>query len=331
MEYSRFFTRVEDEASAHDSAPWMGYAERCWTLGSCFADEIGARMRRRLLPVRVNPCGALYNPMSIAATLCRIADGKQYDASELFEHEGLWRSLDFHSSLSHPDRVEALSLINGRMAALHEELPGLTRLILTLGSAHLFEDAESGRVVANCHKLPARRFTERDAGIEEMTEALTEAVERLRMVAPGLEVMVTVSPIRHKAYGYHRDKLSKAALLLTADNLTRSIGARYFPSYEIMQDELRDYRFYASDMIHPSETACDYIFSRWEEACVSEADRKCGEECLKLHARCAHRFGEHTPADVRMEFAQKTRELAGRIATRWPQAADVIDDYLNQI
>lgn len=285
MDFDRYFTRVQIAPSERP----IGHTDPVWTVGSCFSDEIGGRMAARGFAVEVNPLGTLYNPASICRQLRRVAAGEPYTAADLFEHEGLWHSPDFHTSFSAPAADEALVKINGAIERLHTALPSLHTLMLTLGSARAFRSTESGEIVANCHKLPAERFTVVDLEVAEIVSDLSETLRMLRRQAPGLRTVITVSPIRHKAYGLHADRLSKARLLLAADRLCEQGEAEYFPAYEIMNDELRDYRFYAADMIHPSETAADHIYSRFAEAYFSAATRDLAAAALKQYKRSLHR------------------------------------------
>lgn len=259
----RFFTPVVITPSPYRILP----EEPVWTVGSCFSDEIGRRMAAAGFNVRPNPLGTLFNPASICRQLRRVADGTPYVASDLYELNGFWHSPDFHSSFSDPDRDTALAKMNSAVCSLHEALPSLRWLMLTLGSARAFVAKDTGCVVANCHKLPAACFEIRDLSLDEITSDLNSTLQRLRLLAPQMRVILTVSPVRHKSYGMHADKLSKARLLLAADTICNTLDdVVYFPAYEILDDELRDYRFYASDMIHPSEAAAEYIYTRFGEA-----------------------------------------------------------------
>ena len=322
----KFMTDVEVRGE-HE----IGHGQELWTIGSCFADEIGQRLSRGMLQVAVNPLGTLYNPLSIAAALSRVVEGYRYSEADIFLHEGRWRSLDFHSRFSSREPAALLELINGRVRELHASLPSLRWLMITLGSARVFTDSASGKVVANCHKLPASRFTERQITVDEAAESLRGVLGRMIELAPGLKVIFTVSPIRHKAYGYHADRLSKSTLLLAADRLIGELPrgrAFYFPAYEIMEDELRDYRFYASDMIHPSEVAADHIHDRFAGAWLTQRALDCAALCRKLHLRLSHRAADDTAPELAERFLAATAAEADRIKSLYPEAAKMIDRAL---
>lgn len=319
-----FFTEVNIERQPELAR----HGAKIWTIGSCFADEIGRRMAHALFDIRVNPLGTLYNPRSIAAQLTRVAEGHLYDESDLFFHNGLWHSMDFHSSFSRPARGETLAAINGAIAELHAELPRLELLMVTFGSARAFIDLDTGLVAGNCHKLPSSRFTVCDLNAAEITREFAVAVSALRQLAPQLKLLYTVSPIRHKAYGFHADRLSKANLLIATDNLCATDeAARYFPAYEIMNDELRDYRFYAADMIHPSDVAADHIYRRFLQTQCSDATIALADECSRFTRRLRHRPMHAGTDNAASDFARATAAEAARLTHLHPTLSEAINIY----
>lgn len=313
------------EVKIPESPDKITHAMPVVTIGSCFSDAVGNRLRQRLFSIQVNPLGTLYNPLSIADALERAINGHSYTAADLFEARGMWHCLDFHSAFSRTDRAEALDGMNSAAAALHNALPSLKVLIITFGSAHAFVHKATGRVAGNCHKLPQSEFAETDIPVEAIVTRFTALINRLLALSPGLMVILTVSPIRHKAYGYHADKLSKARLLLATEEICAATGAHYFPAYEIMNDELRDYRFYAADMIHPSETAADHIFDRFAHTYFSSGTRALAESCLRLSRRLAHRPMAGDCSDEYARFAQDTIGLAEELTKNHPELTDAIN------
>lgn len=318
-----FFTEVKIEPQPGLAA----HGRKIWTVGSCFADEIGRRMADALFDIRVNPLGTLYNPSSIATMLCRVAQGRLYTEADLFRHNGMWHCMDFHSSFSSTNREDTLELINRTMTELHDELPELDLLMITFGSARAFIDNTTGQVAANCHKLPSARFEVRDLNANQIATEFAHTLATLRNTAPELKMLYTVSPIRHKAYGFHADRLSKANLLIATDRLCAADAkARYFPAYEIMNDELRDYRFYAADMIHPSDVAADHIYRRFLQSQCDDATIALADECTRLTRRLRHRplhAGSATTAD----FAEATAAEAASLTQRHPCLSAAINRY----
>lgn len=297
--FEKLFTPVEFGGSPG----LLRHGASVLTLGSCFADEVGGRMLEQLFDVEVNPFGALYNPVSLGRALQRIIDGIPYNKDELICCNGRWCSLDFHSRMSGATCDEALEMINSTITRLHDGLPQLRLLVLTLGSARGFMYRPTATIVGNCHKLPATDFDVLDLNISRCVDSLSAPLRKLLEIAPGLKIILTVSPVRHKSYGLHTDRLSKATLLLAADALCRDVDALYFPAYEIMQDELRDYRFYAADMVHPSAEAVDWITRRFIDAYADPRTADLGMKLRKIAAVLRHRpsCGERSyeiPAEI---------------------------------
>lgn len=229
-------------------------------LGSCFTTEVGGRLAADGFDVCINPTGNVYNPLSAARTVCNLASGRRYEAADLIENQGLWRSLDHHTRLAAPTPDEALSRINGSMREGGEALARATHVIITFGTAWVFE--RRGTVVCNCHKLPDREFVRRRLPISEIVGAWQPIIDRY----PQKQFIFTVSPIRHLADGLHGNQLSKATLLLAVDALC---GAGYFPAYEVLVDELRDYRYYAADKVHPSAEAVDRVYELFKQEYIN--------------------------------------------------------------
>lgn len=270
----------------------IDHSSRVWTIGSCFADNIGDRMLAEGFDIEVNPLGTLYNPLSILNSIAALVEGKVYTPADFFPHEGKFRSYDFHSIYSRPTAEEAAELVNSRITQLHEGLQQLSTLILTFGSARCFRLKSTGQAVANCHKQHPDLFRVDDLSVETCVEAISETISLMTRVCPELSrVILTVSPIRHKTYGLHTDKLSKATLLLACERVRQSDPSLilYFPSYEIMMDDLRDYRFYASDMVHPSEVAVDYIYDLFSRTFYSDPTIREAASRLRAFRRTLHR------------------------------------------
>lgn len=284
---NRFYTSVE----MPEGLPRFSGRERLLLMGSCFATNIGTKLVEAKFACDVNPYGVLYNPMSISAALREALEGKVYRADDLQAHGGLWHSPMHHGDFSAPTAEEALERINTRLEVLREELKGLDVLVATWGTAWVYEDAQTGCIVGNCHKRPERCFRRRRLTVEEVTDDWSDLVRRLRAANPRLRVLLTVSPIRHLRDGLHANQLSKATLLLAADRLVEAMPdvVGYFPAYELLNDELRDYRFYAADMVHPSDVAVDYVWQRFCEACLTDEARRVMDECDAIRKDLAHK------------------------------------------
>lgn len=277
----KFRTELHPEVSPIQ----ITHADSIMLLGSCFASEVGKRLQSDGFDAVVNPVGTLYNPLSIARIIRLMEANKRYDSSEIFENQGLWRSFDHHSSLSDADCGVALDKINGAMEMGGNRLRQADLMIVTFGTAWVYE-LPDGRVVCNCHKLPSSCFLRRRLGVDEIVDVWSEIIRSY----PDKRFIFTVSPIRHTADGLHGNQLSKATLLLAIDRLA-SIHPEieYFPAYEALVDDLRDYRFYAPDMKHPSEVAADYVYQLFADSHFSALTAAKSVECRKASRSAAHR------------------------------------------
>lgn len=288
----------------------IGYNDKILLLGSCFADNVGEKFAEHYFQATVNPLGTLYNPASIAHAL---TDAQMPIAeTQIIRHNGLWHSMLHHGSFSHPDKETLLHHCAESRELMISALKEVSTVIVTFGTAWVYE--WQGEVVANCHKLPANQFTRRCLTAEEIVAIWQPIVASMS----DKHWIFTVSPIRHIKDGLHANQLSKAVLLQAIDHLTSNNAAvSYFPSYEIMLDELRDYRFYAEDMVHPSQAAVEYIWQRFVETYMT-ADT-CNE-MRTLHQlwRDRHHRFLHPESDEAKNFqtrvACKLQELQSHYA-----------------
>lgn len=295
---------------AHDCAITM--------LGSCFSDNIGSRLQRALFNVEVNPFGTLYNPASIASALRDLVDCREFGLNDLFEYQGRYHSFSHHSSFSGVNAGDVVSRINDKVVKASAQLKRSQVLIITFGTAYVYESKKAQKVVSNCHKLPSAEFNRRLMSIDEIVDMWSSLIADLRGVNPDLKIIFTVSPIRHLADGAHGNQVSKSVLLLAVERLCNKLSdVIYFPAYEIMMDDLRDYRFYASDMTHPSDVAVDYIYEIFSQSFFSEETNNLAHECEKLTRRLKHR---HMTDDVSVieKFNQSTQQIIDRLLSVHP-------------
>lgn len=243
----------------------INHSHRILLLGSCFAENIGNKLTENKFQCDINPYGTLYNPYSLAFALHEIDCGKIYTEKDLFFRQGQWHSSMHHSSFSDESKDTCLQRINERNRRTLESLPTLDYVIVTYGSSFIYEDTVTQQVAGNCHKRPEKDFNRRLINNpDEMAAEILMLKETFLHHNPNVKIIFTISPIRHIRDGLHENQLSKALLLAALarnERIIDNISGFYFPAYEIMMDELRDYRFYAEDMVHPSSLAIDYI---WE-------------------------------------------------------------------
>ena len=261
----------------------IGYEDKILLVGSCFADSIGQMMEQRGLQVTCNPFGTLYNPVSIAQALSI----QPSDVSYQF-HDGLWHSMAHHGSFSRSTKEETEQMVAESIETMQKALNEANVVIVTFGTAWIYE--LNGEVVGNCHKLPAENFTHRRLSVDEIVQIWQPIIAK----HPDKHWLFTVSPIRHIKDGLHENQLSKATLLMAVEQITNHQSpitntVSYFPSYEILFDELRDYRFYADDMVHPSSMAINYIWERFADTFCTPQTRNEMTLRLKQYKQTQHR------------------------------------------
>ena len=245
-------------------------------MGSCFTENIGRLMERWMFPLTVNPFGVTYNPASISRQLEALMQKEAYVAEELNHHNELWFSFDHYTGFSSPERQKCLEGINRSFLDAKKELRKAGVLVITWGTSWVYRYNPTGEVVCNCHKIPAGQFTRARLSVHDITDLYSDLITRLFNYNAGLKILLTVSPVRHWKDGAHGNQLSKAALLLATEALELQFPGKvcYFPSYEMTMDELRDYRFYADDMLHLNSIATGYIWEKFQKALVSGESRQ---------------------------------------------------------
>lgn len=295
----------------------LTHSDRMVLVGSCFTEHIGARLAAGKFRTLVNPRGIVYNPVSVGRSLQPAADAAA-DGPEVFEHQGLWHSWEHHGVFSAPERPTLLDRLRQAGGEAARFLPTANRLLVTLGTADVFVLRQTGQVVANCHKAPAAWFEQRRLTVAETEQALAGPLQHLKNAVPDLQVILTVSPVRHLRLGAVENQRSKAVLTLACAHLCdRFDFVHYFPAYELLLDDLRDYRFYAPDMLHPSDVAVEYIWQRFAEVYVPADTRNLLARLEKIRSAMAHRpFNPDT--DEHRHFAREQLKKIEQFAAEYP-------------
>jgi hypothetical protein len=297
-------------------------------MGSCFTENIGRQLYRYLFPVCINPFGTTYNPLSVKKNLAALMHKEAYEVRDLRQHDGLWFSFDHYTGFSSPDREVALRNINRSLDTAKEIMKKSGILILTWGTSWVYRYKETGQVVCNCHKIPAREFTRTRLTPKEIIAAYEELLPQLFEFNNELKIIHTISPVRHWKDGAHGNQLSKATLLLAGNSLLQQFPERffYFPSYEIVMDELRDYRFYTEDMLHTNELATSCIWEKFKEVLVSDKSKQVIEDLEPLLKLAGHRpLNQSEEAQKIRE--QQLKEKAGQLKKKYPELN--LEDFLN--
>lgn len=268
----------------------IDYSTPILLLGSCFAENIGEKLLYYRFPADVNPFGIIYNPVSVANALELLLENRPFTYADLKCGAGKWSSWFHHGKFSDTDPERCLQNINERLKISATFLQKADLIMITFGTAWVYENREEGKIVSNCHKFPASDFRRFRLSIESIAGRYEEIITRLRKLNPKIKFLFTVSPIRHFKDGAHGNQLSKSVLLLAIEEIRRKFdGIYYFPSYEIVMDELRDYRYYADDMLHISSGGIAYIWEKFQEKYFSPSVREVMKEIDKINKGFHHR------------------------------------------
>jgi hypothetical protein len=302
----------------------INHSQNLCLFGSCFTDNIGGMLKTHGFKSVNNPFGVLYNPASIEKQLLALLNQDAPTESELFQHQGLYSHFDFHRKFSHPDKEKALSSMQNAFYSV--KLEQLDLLFITWGTSRIYRLKSNDSVVANCHKLPANHFLRSQLSVDDILKSYNKLIEKLLSVNPKLQIVLTVSPVRHLKDGFIENQRSKARLILAAEALEQSHSAvHYFPAYEIMTDDLRDYRYYAEDMLHPNTIATDYIWDKFSDFFFSQTTRDLNRELLKLH-KARHHTLFFPETDEAKQFANAHLNRCREIMKTHPEIN--LDEYV---
>lgn len=273
---SRSETEVKMEFRTTFTIPPAGdkisYHTPAMFIGSCFAEAVSSKFEAGRMPVMSNPSGTVYNPVSVINTLDSIISGREFKEADLYNFNGLWLSFDHYTDFSSENILEVLDRINSRRREAYDFLSKARYLFVTFGTARIYRWKETGRIVSNCHKIPDAYFTRELLSVDDIVNRWNDELDRLESFNPELKITFTISPVRHWKDGPHGNQVSKSALFLAVEKLlNHPCHPAYFPAYELVMDDLRDYRFYAGDMLHLSETAIDYIWNAFT-GCFFDSD-----------------------------------------------------------
>jgi hypothetical protein len=257
--------------------------------GSCFTENIGTKLKQLKFSVLENPNGILFNPISITQSVTSYIANKQYTEDDLFYQNECWNSWEHHSRFSHPDKVACLQLINQSQRQSHSFLKKADWVLITVGSAFVYR-LENGNVVANCHKVPTDKFAKTLLSPAEVTAAFAAMIEQLFLFNPCVKIIFTISPVRHLRDGFVENNRSKAVLIQAIHQLTDADERLfYFPAYELVIDDLRDYRFYAEDMVHPNYAATSYVWEKFVAAGIDTPSQQLMKEINSINAAKSHK------------------------------------------
>lgn len=289
------------EVKLNEADKDLNYMTPVFFIGSCFSDNIGRKLEKSKFPVLLNPFGVLYNPISIYSALKAIIDKKHITGNNLVFHNNLFHSFLFHGSFSSSSSEKLIKKCNEVIEEANDFLKKSSYIFITFGTSFVYEYKETGEIVSNCHKIPDSEFKRYRLTVDQTVSKWNRLISELRQINPELQIIFTVSPVRHFKDGAHENQLSKSVLLLAIDEIIKENnqqGISYFPAYEIMNDELRDYRFYSEDMVHISETGVNYIFEQFRKCFFKSGTLECMKEINEIVRAGEHRILNPDPVSL---------------------------------
>lgn len=299
--------------------PKIDHHSRVFLMGSCFVENIGEKLDYYKFQNLRNPFGILYHPLALENFLLRTVNAYEYTETDVFYYNERWHSFAAHSVLSDPSREKLVANLNAQSQQSLEFLKKATHIIITLGTSWVYRSRESKETVANCHKLPQSNFTKEITSVEEIERSLVSIISILRSINPEVQMIFTISPVRHLKDGVVENQQSKAHLITALHKVLNDSEYKnaYFPAYEIMMDELRDYRFYAEDMLHPNATAIQFIWNKFTNAWCSENTLNTITEIEQIQKGLSHRpFNESS--DSHREFLRKLNVKIQNLNSQFP-------------
>lgn len=286
-------------------------------IGSCFTENLGEKLLSNRFKVLYNPSGILFNPISITRSLTSYITNGPLQPETIFRNQEWWNSWDHHSRFTHSDAGGLEQMIREAHTEAHQFLRHAKWLVITLGSAWVYQ-LDNGEVVANCHKVPTDKFHKKLLAVEDVLSALDNVIHRLRILNPELRIIFTISPVRHLRDGFIENNRSKAVLIQAVHHLVDKFeGLFYFPAYELIIDDLRDYRFYAEDMVHPNYLATDYVWQKFRETCLDNYTQKALEDINVINAARAHKPFQPT-SEAHRRFRQKNLATVRQLQQQYP-------------
>jgi len=295
----------------------LNYHQPIFLMGSCFTENIGNKLKESKLSTNINPLGIVYNPIALARGLKRVIKNQLYTERELTQFNNKWISFDHHGSFSSFNKDECLNAINNSLENAHNQFKECSTIIVTLGSAWGYEHTNAG-IVANCHKIPSKEFKKRLLTVKEIISSFEDVLALVKTINPNLNFIFTVSPVRHVKDGLHENNLSKSTLHLAINNLVQQHpNCSYFPAYEIIIDELRDYRFYNEDMAHPTHTAIKFVWEKFVDSFFTKESNNLLLEIQKLNHSVNHRPFNYD-SEEHQQFISKQIKVIETLSEKHP-------------
>jgi len=300
----------------------IDYNSKLLSIGSCFAENMAEKFDYFKFQNETNPFGIIFNPVSINRLFSRICNQELFEEKDVFFHNERWHSFDVHSDLSNSDRQELLETLNKSVTETHQQVKEATHIIITLGTSWIYRNIESEEVVANCHKVPQKQFSKELLSVDVIQKSIENTINLIQNLNPQINFIFTISPVRHIKDGFVENQLSKSHLFAALHNVlkidkSQFTSYNYFPSYEIMMDELRDYRFYSEDMLHPNQIAIDYIWKLFSENYISQESFALMQEVDEIQKSLRHR-SFNPDSEQHQKFLAKLQQKINALGNKLP-------------
>ncbi len=291
----------------------IDYRSKIFGLGSCFVDHIQKKLDLYLFPNKINSFGVIFNPYSIQNILERIVYKKYFKEEELFFHEKRWKSFELHSSFNQLNKEILIEKVNQEIEDSHRFLKEADWVFFTFGTAWVYRLKKTGKIVSNCHKMPQKEFEKYLLSPIEIKNIFQQIIDLVQQIAPPAKILFTISPVRHLKDGFMENQRSKARLIDAVQDRINDKDIFYFPSYEILMDDLRDYRFYKKDLVHPNEMAVDYIWEKFSDALIDHSIKK----DMKI-IQSINKYMGHKAFIGKKEYSEKIQEKINYIRQKYP-------------
>jgi hypothetical protein len=299
----------------------IDYNSKILLFGSCFAENIAQKLNYFKFQNLQNPFGILFHPLAIENLITNAINTKFYSDQDLFYHEDQWHCYEAHSKLSNPSKALVLKTLNDTVKSTHQYILDSSHLIITFGTSWVYRHIETDQIVANCHKVPQKKFIKSILSVEEIAESLQAIVSLVKSVNANITIIFTVSPVRHLKDGYIENTQSKAHLITAIHGVLKEFkNLYYFPAYEIMMDELRDYRFYEADMLHPNATAIQYIWEKFQKVWIADTASVTMNEVDVVQKGLAHKPFQ-PQSDSHLKFIQNIEVKKNALEQQFPHIA----------
>ena len=298
------------------------YDSKILSIGSCFTENMAEKFDYFKFQNEINPFGIIFNPVSIEKLFDRVSKQDLFGEKDVFFHNERWHSYEVHSDLSNSDRQELLETLNRAITETHKQIKEATHIIITFGTSWIYRNLEKDEIVANCHKVPQKQFSKELLSVEVIQKSIQNTINLIQSLKPSINFIFTISPVRHIKDGFVENQLSKSHLFTALHHVLKTHNSRlithnYFPSYEIMMDELRDYRFYGEDMLHPNQIAIDYIWKLFSESHISENSFSVMKEVDEIQKSLRHR-SFNPESDQHQKFLAKLQQKIEALGEKLP-------------